>query len=89
MLPNTRFSTSRPISTTTARPANTLSVYSSLRFWKMYQPSPPLPLLAPNTSSAAISVRQAKAQPIFSPARIDGSAAGTRISRTKRRPRRP
>ena len=45
----------------------------------MYQPSPPLPDETPNTSSAAIRVRQAKAQPIFSPVRIDGNAAGIRI----------
>jgi len=32
--------------------------------------------VVPNTSSAAIRVRQAKAQPIFRPDRIDGSAAG-------------
>jgi hypothetical protein len=31
----------------------------------MYHPNPPLPLVAPNTNSSAISVRQAKAQPIF------------------------
>ncbi|MNH19719.1 hypothetical protein D3C79_794650 [compost metagenome] len=86
---NTSPSTSKPIRITTANPANTLSVYSSLRFWKMYQPSPPLPLLAPNTNSAAISVRQANAQPIFSPDRIDGSAAGTRICSTSRSPFRP
>ncbi len=36
----------------------------------------------PKTSSAAISVRQAKAQPILSPARIEGNAAGIRIIAT-------
>ncbi|MNG17575.1 hypothetical protein D3C84_1015700 [compost metagenome] len=55
----------------------------------MYHPNPPLPLVAPNTSSAAINVRQANAQPIFSPARIDGSAAGIRMNSTKRMPLRP
>lgn len=34
------------------------------------------------TSSAAISVRHAKAQPILSPERIEGSAAGARICST-------
>ncbi|CFN63553.1 Uncharacterised protein [Bordetella pertussis] len=48
----------------------------------MYQPSPPLPLDAPNTSSAAINVRQAKAQAMRRPDRIEGSAAGTRIPST-------
>jgi hypothetical protein len=50
---------------------------------------PPLADEAPNTSSAAIKVRQANAQPIFSPARIDGSAAGIRINNTYRNPRSP
>ena len=36
------------------------------------------PELTPNTSSAAISVRHANAQPISSPARIAGKAAGSR-----------
>src|SRR5471030_63632 len=89
MLLNNRFSTSRPIRITATRPANTLSVYSSLRFWKMYQPRPPLPDEAPNTSSAAIKVRQANAQPIFRPARIDGSAAGIRMNQTTLAPFEP
>ena len=54
-----------------------MAVSSWLRFSKMNQPSPPERDETPNTSSAAISVRQAKAQPIFSPVRIDGNAAGT------------
>lgn len=45
----------------------------------MYQPRPPLPDEPPNTSSAAIKVRQAKAQPTFNPDRIAGKADGTRI----------
>ena len=36
----------------------------------------------PNTSSAAISVRQANAQPILSPDRMLGNAAGIRIFAT-------
>ena len=60
-----------------SRPANTEGISSWLRFSKMNQPSPPERDDTPNTSSAAISVRQAKAQPIFSPVRIDGNAAGT------------
>src|SRR5204863_9749025 len=55
----------------------------------MYQPSPPLPEDTPNTSSAAISVRQAKAQPILRPVRMDGKAAGIRILVTRVMPRRP
>src|SRR3954452_11276819 len=38
----------------------------------MYQPSPPLPEETPKTSSAAMRVRQAKAQPIFKPVRMEG-----------------
>ncbi len=38
---------------------------------------PPCPDDTPNTSSAAISVRQANAQPILRPARMAGNAAGT------------
>lgn len=34
-------------------------------------------------------VRRAKAQPIFRPARIDGSAAGIKMCQTKRKPLRP
>jgi hypothetical protein len=45
----------------------------------MYQPSPPPLDDTPKTSSAAISVRQAKAQPIFRPVRMLGSAPGIRI----------
>ena len=67
---------------TVASPAKTLSVKSSLRFWKMYQPRPPWPELTPKTSSAAIRVRQAKAQAIYRPDRIAGRAAGTRIRST-------
>ena len=71
---------------TAARPANTLSVYSSLRFWKMYQPRPPCPEVVPKTSSAAIRVRQANAQPIFKPETMDGKAPGTRMCSTRRKP---
>src|SRR5712691_3774405 len=55
----------------------------------MNHPSPPDRELAPNTSSAAISVRQANAQPILSPVRIDGNAAGTSSSTTNDRPLSP
>lgn len=74
---------------TVNRPANTFAVSSWLRFSKMYQPRPPEPELTPNTSSAAISVRQAKAQPTFRPVRIDGNAAGIRMWRTSPRPLSP
>src|SRR6202040_1085645 len=70
-------------------PANTEGVSSWLRFSKMNQPSPPDRELAPNTSSAAISVRHANAQPILRPGRIDGNAAGTSSSITKEMPLRP
>src|SRR5262249_33772923 len=55
----------------------------------MNQPSPPERELAPNTSSAAISVRQANAQPILRPVRIDGNAAGTSRNITNDIPLRP
>ncbi|VUF16156.1 hypothetical protein MTDSW087_05913 [Methylobacterium dankookense] len=58
-------------------------------FSKMNQPSPPEPEDTPKTSSAAISVRQAKAQPTFRPVRIDGKAAGIRILRIKAGPDSP
>ena len=45
----------------------------------MNQPRPPEPDDTPNTSCAAINVREAKAQPIFIPVSIDGNAAGIRI----------
>ena len=48
----------------------------------MNQPRPPEPEETPKTSSAAISVRQANAQPIFSPVRMLGNAAGIRILAT-------
>lgn len=64
---------------TISNPAKTRSVKSSLRFWKIYQPKPPSPLEAPNTSSAEISVLQAKAQPLFRLERIGGYDAGIRI----------
>src|SRR5262245_54328346 len=75
-------STSRPITITARSPAKTRAVSSSERAAKMYQPSPPDRDDAPNTSSAAINVRQATAHPIFNPARMDGNAAGIRISTT-------
>ena len=43
----------------------------------------------PKTSSAAIRVRQAYAQPIFMPVRIDGNAAGISSFTTYRMPRSP
>src|SRR5215475_7517916 len=55
----------------------------------MNQPSPPERELAPNTSSAAISVRQPNAQPILRPVRIDGNAAGTSRNITNEIPLRP
>ena len=42
----------------------------------MNQPSPPDPDETPNTSSAAINVRHANAQPILRPVRMLGNAAG-------------
>ena len=75
--------------TTAIRPAKTVAVSSWLRASKMNQPSPPEPEVAPKTSSAAIWVRQAQAQPILRPARIDGKAAGIRIFATNGRPRSP
>jgi hypothetical protein len=44
------------------------------------------PELTPKTSSAAISVRQAKAQPILRPVRMLGKAAGIRILVMKPQP---
>jgi hypothetical protein len=67
---------------TVRSPAKTLAVSSSERASKMYHPRPPERDETPKTSSAAMRVRQAKAQPIFSPARIAGKAAGIRISAT-------
>src|SRR6185312_16749515 len=55
----------------------------------MNQQRPPERDDTPNTSSAAISVRHAKAQPIFSPVRIDGNAAGTSRNATYEIPRSP
>ena len=46
------------------------------------QPSPPEPEDTPNTGSAAIRVRQAKAQPIFKPVRMAPNAAGIRMRMT-------
>src|SRR5205085_12354989 len=89
MVRKIRFSTTRPMMMTVNRPANTAGMSSRLRFSKMYQPRPPCPDDTPNTSSAAISVRQAKAQPILRPVRIDGKAAGIRILVTSVMPRRP
>ena len=74
---------------TVNRPANTFAVSSWLRFSKMNQPRPPAPEDTPNTSSAAIRVRQAKAQPTFRPVRMAGKAAGIRMKRTSFSPRRP
>src|SRR6185437_4202063 len=82
-------STRRPMMITVVRPAKTLATSSWLRFSKMNHPSPPEPELTPKTSSAAIKVRQAKAQPILRPVRIDGKAAGIRIRMTNRMPVRP
>ena len=48
----------------------------------MNQPSPPDPDDTPNTSSAAIKVRHANAQPTFKPVRMEGNAAGIRIAST-------
>src|SRR5262249_47693700 len=79
MVRNTTLPATRRMMSTVKRRAKTLAISSSLRFWKMYQPRPPEPELTPNTSSAAMSVRQAKAQPILSPVRIEGKAAGIRI----------
>src|SRR6185437_12431703 len=75
-------STNRPIRMTVSRPENTVAVSRSLRASKMYQPMPPERDETPNTSSAATNVRQAKAQPILRPARIEGNAAGIRINPT-------
>src|SRR5712692_263495 len=84
-----RFSTAKPIKITVNNPPNTLAVSNRFLFSKMYQPSPPDPWLTPNTNSAAISVRQANAQPIFKPVRMFGKAAGIRISATYRSPDSP
>jgi hypothetical protein len=64
---------------TVSRPAKTFGISSWFLFSKMYQPSPPEPELTPKTSSAAIRVLHANAQPILSPVRMLGNAAGTRI----------
>ena len=44
----------------------------------MNQPRPPEPEETPKTSSAAINVRHANAQPTLNPVRIDGNAAGSK-----------
>jgi hypothetical protein len=59
-------------------PAKTLGISNWFLFSKMNQPKPPCPALTPKTSSAAIRVRQANAQPILSPVRMLGKAAGIR-----------
>src|SRR5690606_21856079 len=74
-----RFSTSSPKRITVNKPAKTSGISSWFFFSKTYQPSPPEPELTPNTSSAAISVRHANAQPILSPVRMLGKAPGIRI----------
>src|SRR5262249_21735041 len=89
MLRKQRFSTASPIRMTVNNPPNTFAVSRRFLFSKMYQPKPPEPWLTPKTSSAAISVLQAKAQPIFSRVRMLGRAAGIRISDTKRGPDKP
>src|SRR5437660_12033377 len=76
MVRKIRFSTIKPITITVNRPANTAGISRRLRFSKMNQPRPPCPDDTPNTSSAAISVRQANAQPIFKPVRLQPKAAG-------------
>src|SRR5262249_33314772 len=75
-------STTRPIRITARSPEKTVAVSRSFLASKMYQPIPPERAETPNTSSAATSVRQAKAHPILRPARIDGKAAGIRMSPT-------
>ena len=75
------FSTNKPKMMTVSRPANTSGILSWFLFSKMYQPRPPEPELTPNTSSAAISVRHANAQPTLSPVRMLGKAPGMRIRR--------
>src|SRR6185437_15324453 len=82
MARNITDSTARPIKITVSRPANTVAVSRSFRASKMYQPMPPERADTPKTSSAATSVRHAKAQPIFRPAIIDGNAAGIRMRPT-------
>jgi len=82
MVRKIRFSTIKPITITVNRPANTAGISRRLRFSKMNQPRPPCPDDTPNTSSAAISVRQANAHPIFRPVRIEPKAAGIRIRAT-------
>src|SRR5262245_57510598 len=79
MLLNIRFSTKRPSRITVSSPAKTFGIRSSFLFSKMYHPRPPEPELTPNTSSAAMSVLHAKAQPTLSPVSMLGKAAGTRI----------
>src|SRR4051812_34865711 len=82
MVANTTFSTKRPMRMTVKRPAKTLAISNWFLFSKTYHPRPPEPWLTPKTSSAAIKVRQAKAQPIFNPVKMCGNAAGTRICAT-------
>src|ERR1700680_4322409 len=55
----------------------------------MYQPRPPAEPATPNTNSAATTVRQPKAHDDFSPLMIEGSAAGSSTSMTRRQPRKP
>src|SRR5690606_19275017 len=74
-----RFSTSRPKSITVSRPANTSGISNWFLFSNTYQPRPPDPELTPKTSSAAIKVRHANAQPIFNPVRMLGNAPGIRM----------
>ena len=82
MVRKIRFSTIKPMMMTVNSPANTAGMSRRFRFSKMNQPSPPCPEETPNTSSAAISVRHAKAQPIFRPVRIEPNAAGMRMRAT-------
>ena len=51
--------------------------------------SEPYDFFTPNTSSDAIRVRHANAQPIFRPVRMLGNAAGIRILLTYLKPPRP
>ena len=77
---NTTFSIKSPMMMIESNPANTSGMLSWFFASKMYQPNPPCPDVVPKTNSAAINVRQAKAQPIFRPASMLGNAAGIRIS---------
>src|ERR1700680_239207 len=55
----------------------------------MYQPRPPLEPATPKTSSAATTVRQPNAHEALRPLMIDGRAAGSITSTTRRQPRKP